>query len=342
MQWGNASYLHALWLVAALAVFMRWSAARRRRALESFAEPPLLPGLVVGLSARRRRIGAALFLAALALAVVALAQPKWGYRWRLVKREGIDIVIAIDTSKSMLAADVKPDRLTRAKMEVNDLLGCLQGDRVALVVFAGSSYILCPLTLDYAAAEMFLKAARVGVVPLGGTDIGGAIEQAIRIFRGSEREHRAVILLSDGEDLSGKAVEAAKRAKDLGVKIFSVGIGSASGELIPVEGADGGKGYLKDREGKVVQTRLNENTLQQVALLTGGAYVYPSGGSLGLVDLYRKKISGMEKKELVEKQRRVYEHRFQWPLAAAFALLCAEALLNDRVRGGRSGAGSGG
>ena len=165
MQWGNASYLHALWLVAALAVFMRWSAARRRRALESFAEPPLLPGLVVGLSARRRRIGAALFLAALALAVVALAQPKWGYRWRLVRREGIDIVIAIDTSKSMLAADVKPDRLTRAKMEVNDLLGCLQGDRVALVGVPRAALALASARAAAPQAQAAQLGGRPSIVP---------------------------------------------------------------------------------------------------------------------------------------------------------------------------------
>ncbi|MEI6634398.1 MAG: VWA domain-containing protein [Chlamydiota bacterium] len=332
MQWGHPSFLHALWLVAALALFLRWAAARRRRAIESFAEPALIGGLIMGLSVRRRRGRIAMELIALALGAVALAQPKWGYHWQRVTREGIDIVIAIDTSKSMLATDVKPDRLTRAKMEVSELLDRLQGDRVALVAFAGSSYILCPLTLDYSAVEMFLKVVRVGVVPLGGTDIGGAIGQAIRIFQGSEREHRALILLSDGEDLREGTEAAAKKAKELGVKIFSVGIGSPSGELIPVEGDEGGKSYLKDREGKVVQTRLNENTLQQAALLTGGSYVYPSAGTLGLVDLYGEKISGMEKKELVERQRKVYENRFQWPLAAAFLLLCLEAVLNDRAR----------
>jgi len=338
MQWGHLSFLHALWLVAALALLLRWAAGRRRKAMESFAEPALVEGLIMGLSERRRRARGALLLIAMALAAVALAQPKWGYHWQRVTREGIDIVIAIDTSKSMLATDVKPDRLTRAKMEVSELLDRLQGDRVALVAFAGSSYILCPLTLDYSAVDMFLKVVRVGVVPLGGTDIGGAIGQAIRIFQGSERQHRALILLSDGEDLREGTEAAAKKAKELGVKIFSVGIGSPSGELIPVEGDEGSKSYLKDREGKLVQTRLNENTLQQVALLTGGSYVYPSAGTLGLVDLYGEKIAGMEKKELVERQRKVYENRFQWPLAAAFFLLCLEAVLNERVRRKTDGA----
>ena len=330
MQWGHASVLHLLWLVAVFALFLRWAAGRRHRAMETFAEPALAPALVIGLSARRRRVRAVLLVCALALIAVALAQPKWGYQWRRVTREGIDIVIAIDTSKSMLATDVKPDRITRAKMEVSELLDRLQGDRAALVAFAGSSYTLCPPTLDYAALQMFIKAVRVGVVPLGGTDIGGAISQAIRIFEGSEREHRALILVSDGEDLREGTEAAARKAKELGVKIFSVGIGSPSGELIPVEGEGGAVTHLKDREGKVVQTRLNEGTLQQVALLTGGAYVYPSAGRLGLVELYEEKIAAMEKKELVERQRKVYVNRFQWPLAAAFLALCIEAVMSDR------------
>ncbi|MEJ2744542.1 MAG: VWA domain-containing protein, partial [bacterium] len=245
------------------------------------------------------------------------AEPKWGYHWQRVAREGIDIVIAIDTSKSMLARDVKPDRLERAKMEIRELLDVLPGDRVALVAFAGTSYTVCPLTLDYAAVEMFLKVIKVGVVPLGGTDIGGAIEQAIRIFKGDDRNYRALIVLSDGEDHGAKVEEAAKSAKELGVKIFSVGIGSRGGELIPVESEDGEKAYLKDREGKVVQTRLTENTLERIALMTGGTYVYPSAGRFGLVDLYNEKISRMEKKELGERQRKIYENRFQWPLGIA-------------------------
>ena len=331
MQWGNASFLHLLWLVAAFALFLKWAAGRRRRALERFAEPALAPALVIGLSGRRRKARALLLTAALALIAVSLAQPKWGYHWRRVTREGIDIVIAMDTSKSMLAADVKPDRLTRARMEVSELLDRLRGDRVALVVFAGTAYTLCPPTLDYAALQMFLKAVRVGVVPLGGTDIGGAIGQAIRIFEEGEREHRALILLSDGEDLREGTEAAAKRAKELGVKIFSVGIGSPSGELIPVEDDAGGTSHLKDREGRVVQTKLDERTLQQAALLTGGAYVYPSGGTFGLVTLYEQEIAEMEKKELVERQRRVYVNRFQWPLAAAFVLLCVETAISERM-----------
>jgi len=332
MHWGHVSYLYLLWLIAALALFLRWAGARRRSAMESFADPALVGSLIMGFSLRRRRIKTASFLFAMVFLILALAQPKWGYHWQRVTREGIDIVIAIDTSRSMLARDIKPDRLERAKMETRELLGALQGDRVALVAFAGSSYTVCPLTLDYAAVELFLKVVKVGVVPLGGTDIGGAIEQAIRIFQGEERKYRALIVLSDGEDHGAKVEEAAKRAEELGVKIFSIGIGSTGGELIPVEAEGGQRAYLKDKEGKVVQTRLSEHTLEQIALLTGGAYIYPSAGRFGLVDLYNEKISQMEKKELGERQRKVYEHRFQWPLAAALFLLCVEALLSERKK----------
>jgi Ca-activated chloride channel homolog len=332
MRWGHAAYLYLLWLIVALVLFLRWAGARRRSAMESFADPALAGSLIVGMSLRRRRIKTFSLLLAMVLLILALAQPKWGYHWQRVTREGIDIVIAIDTSKSMLARDVKPDRLERAKMEVRELLDTLQGDRVALVAFAGSSYTVCPLTLDYAAVELFLKVVKVGVVPLGGTDIGGAIEQAIRIFQGEERKYRALIVLSDGEDHGARVEEAAKRAKELGVKIFAIGIGSTGGELIPVEAEGGKRAYLKDKEGKVVQTQLTENTLEQIALLTGGAYIYPSAGRFGLVDLYNEKISQMEKKELGERQRKVYEHRFQWPLGAALVLLCLEMLLSERKK----------
>ncbi len=332
MLWGHPSYLYLLWLIAALLLFLRWARARRRRAMESFADPALADSLVVGMSLRRRKIKTACFVFAMVFLILALAQPKWGYHWQRVTREGIDIVIAVDTSKSMLAKDVKPDRLERARMEVRELLGTLQGDRVALVAFAGSSYTVCPLTLDYAAVELFLKVVKVGVVPLGGTDIGGAIEQAIRIFRGDERKYRALIVLSDGEDHGGRVEEAAKEAQKLGVKIFSIGIGSKGGELIPVEEEGGKKAYLKDKEGRVVQTRLTENTLEQIAILTGGTYIHPSAGRYGLVELYNEKISQMEKKELGERQRKIYENRFQWPLGMALILLCLEMLLGERKK----------
>lgn len=332
MRWGHAAYLYLLWLVVALVLFLRWAGARRRSAMESFADPALAGSLIVGMSLRRRRIKTFSLLLAMVLLILALAQPKWGYHWQRVTREGIDIVIAIDTSKSMLARDVKPDRLERAKMEVRELLDALQGDRVALVAFAGSSYTVCPLTLDYAAVELFLKVVKAGVVPLGGTDIGGAIEQAIRIFQGEERKYRALIVLSDGEDHGARVEEAAKRAKELGVRIFAIGIGSTGGELIPVEAEGGTRAYLKDREGKVVQTQLTENTLEQIALLTGGAYIYPSAGRFGLVDLYNEKISQMEKKELGERQRKVYEHRFQWPLGIALFLLAVEMVVSERKK----------
>ncbi|MCX6358109.1 MAG: VWA domain-containing protein [Candidatus Aureabacteria bacterium] len=330
MHWADARALYLLWLIAALLLFYRWAGGRRRKAMESFAQASLIPAVVAGVSRRRRRLAVALLVLAAFCIVLALAQPQWGYHWQRVTREGIDIVIAIDTSKSMLATDVKPDRLERAKMEVSELLGVLQGDRVALVAFAGSSYTVCPLTLDYGAVQMFLKVVRVGVVPLGGTDIGGAIEQAVRIFQGEERQYRALIILSDGEDHGTKVEAAAKQAKELGVKIFAVGVGSSSGELIPVDGEGGGKAWLKDTEGKVVQTKLQENTLQQLALESGGAYVYPAGGSLGLVDLYRDTIAAMEKKELGERQRKVYENRFQWPLALALLLLLLEIWVDQR------------
>ncbi|MDD5556853.1 MAG: VWA domain-containing protein [bacterium] len=335
MHWGSPSFLWLLALAPAVALFLRWADGRRRRALGVFADEPLHGALIRGTRRGLRRARAAALVLAVALVAVALAEPKWGYRWRRVARQGIDIVIAIDTSKSMLATDVKPSRIERARMEVRELIDHLRGDRVAIIAFAGGSHVLCPLTLDYRAAELLLRAVRVGGVPLGGTDIAGAVDKAVRMFEGSERKHRALVILSDGEDHGGDLPAAAERAREQGVRIFAVGIGSAGGELIPVEGADGGREFLKDRDGAVVQTRLDERTLQHAALVTGGAYVYPAGGRLGLVDLYRDTISAMEKKELGEAQRKVFENRYQWPLAAALLLLCIEAVLPAARRGAR-------
>jgi Ca-activated chloride channel family protein len=331
MHWVQSSYLYLLWVAVVIVFFFRLAGSWRRRALGRFADRHLIHVLMMGMNPGRRKAKMAAFVLAIVLIIIALAQPQWGYTWKKVTRQGIDIVIAVDTSKSMLAKDVKPDRLDRAKMEIRELLDNLQGDRVALIAFAGGSYTLCPLTLDYGALSLFLKAVKVGVIPLGGTDIGGAISDAIKIFKGSERKHRALIIISDGEDLSGNVERASQQAKEIGVKIFTVGIGSAGGELIPIE-EDDQKAYLKDREGKLVQTHLNESTLQQIALITGGAYVHPAGGRLGLVELYRDKIESMEKKELEEGQKKVYENRFQWPLALALFLLCFEVLLGERKR----------
>lgn len=323
--WWHAVSLVALALVPALVVFFLWARRRRERDLEAFVAAALLPAVAPDVDPRRRTLRAALITAAVLALGVALGGPMWGFRWQEVRRQGIDLVVAIDTSRSMLTTDVKPNRLARAKLAVEDLLAQLHGDRVALVAFAGSAFLQCPLTLDYGAFAQSLDAVEVGLIPKGGTALAEAIDTSLAAFEGREASHQALVLITDGEDHEGKVKEAAKRAADRGVKIYTVGIGTAEGELIP-----GASGWVKDRAGQVVKSRLDEETLKQVAVDTGGAYLHAAGPSFGLAELYRDYIGTMEKRELASTLEKRFEHRFQLPLAVALVLLVLEPLVGER------------
>jgi Ca-activated chloride channel family protein len=281
---------------------------------------------VPDLDRRRRRVRAGLLVAALALFGIALGGPMWGFHWEEMKREGIDLVVAIDTSKSMLATDVAPNRIERAKLAVQDLLAEMAGDRVGLVAFAGSAFVQCPLTLDRNAVRESLQAVEVGLIPRGGTNLTAALESALSAFEGHQGRHQALVLITDGEDHEGKIDDVIKQASERGVKIFTVGIGTAEGELIPAEGG----GFLKDRKGQVVKSRLGEETLKKIALDTGGVYLHAAGADLGLGALYRDHIATMEKRDLASTLERRYEHRYQIPLGLGLLLLVVEQLLGER------------
>jgi len=324
--WRDTTALIALVLVPAVALFFVWARRRRERALATFVEAALLPAVAPDLDRRRRTARAAMVVAATLCLVVALAGPMWGFRWQEVKREGIDLVVALDTSRSMLATDVRPTRLARAKLAVQDVLAQLHGDRIALVPFAGSAFVQCPLTLDYGAFAESLDAVEVGIIPKGGTSLAAAIDTGLDAFEGRQGNHQALLLITDGEDHDGKVKDATKRAADRGVKVYTVGIGTAEGELIPLESG----GYVKDRSGQVVKSRLDEESLKQIAVDTGGVYLHAAGPSLGLAELYRDYIASIEKRELESTLERRYEHRFQIPLLAAFVLLVIEPLIGER------------
>jgi Ca-activated chloride channel family protein len=337
MQWDAAWALWALLAVVALGAAMLRLLARRRAALESFAEAGLVDRLVAGLDRRRRTLRLWLRLVALALLVVAIAGPRLGFRWQEVRREGIDLVVALDTSRSMLAPDVAPNRLERAKLAVLDLLEKLKGDRIALVAFAGTAFLECPLTLDYGAFELSLKALHAGIIPRGGTALGRAIDTALQSFDARQGKFEALVLITDGEDHEGDVEEAARRAAAAGVKIYTVGIGTAEGELLP--GAEAAQGFFKDRQGRVVKSHLDEQTLQKIAELTGGAYVRGLGPSLGLGEVFDEHIASMERRDVGTRLERRWEPRFQFPLAVALLLLVIEAGLGDARRApGRLGA----
>lgn len=334
MLWAHPFALGALVLVPLLALFLARAARRRREALAAFAAAALLPAVAPEVDLRRRRVRAGLLCGAVLCLALALAGPQWGFRWQEVRRQGIDLVVAIDTSRSMLATDLRPNRLARAKLAVRDLLGRLAGDRIALVAFAGTAFLQCPLTLDYGAFAESLAAVEVGLIPKGGTAIAAALDAAVAAFEGREGKHQAIVLITDGEDHEGAVADAAKRAADRGIRVFTVGIGTPDGELIPLEGG----GYVKDRSGQVVKSRLGEATLREIATTTSGAYVAASGGTIDLRTLYDEHVDTIEKRELSSTLERRFENRYQLPLALAIVLLAAELLLGDRRLRPRRGA----
>ncbi|MBI5395095.1 MAG: VWA domain-containing protein [Verrucomicrobia bacterium] len=334
MKFSDPIALHALWLVPVVVAFFWFAFRQRRRGLERFAAPHLWPTVApAALSDRLWVWRAVLVTVAVALLAFALAGPRWGFRWEEVKRKGIDIFVAIDVSKSMLAQDVRPSRLEQAKLAVRDLLREAVGDRVGLIAFAGTAFAPCPLTLDHAAVQMVLDDLAPESIPLGGTDIAGAMKEAMRGFEKAADRNCAIIIITDGENTAdSNPLSVAKTAATLGIKVFTIGVGTTGGELIPAVGEGGEREFMKDKEGRAVQTRLDEATLQQIALTTQGYYVHATAGNFGLDTIYKQGILSMEPKDFETQLVRQYEERFQWPLGAALLLLLIEALLRERSK----------
>jgi Ca-activated chloride channel family protein len=310
-----------------------WTAQRRREKAAEILSGRLIDKLAPGLSVVRPLLNAAFYGGGLFFFAWALAQPQCGSHSELTKRRGIDLVVALDASKSMLARDVQPNRLERAKLELTTLLDTLKGDRVGIVVFAGDAFIQCPLTSDYAAAKMFLRAVDPSLMAQGGTNIGEALAKAKDVFEGAERgaKEKVVVLLSDGEDLEGEVQEGLDVLKDSGIRIFTVGIGSETGEPIPLVDKRGEVvGYLKDKDGKTVLTRLDRAGLTQIAEATGGQFFYqPNGVAIGGV---LEQIEKLQKSELESRLSVRYVERFQLFLAIGLALLIAGMAIRPSAR----------
>ena len=309
-------------------------ALRRAARVESLLGARLAPTLAPGVSPVLSALKAALQAAGLGLFAVALAQPQCGSRTELAHRRGIDLVVAIDASKSMLARDVAPDRLDRAKLELNTLLDSLKGDRVGIVAFAGDAYVQSPLTSDYAAAKLFLRAVDPEQMQQGGTNIGAALQLAQSMLESADRgaKDRVVVLLSDGEDLSGEEMDAAEALHAAGIKVYAVGIGSEAGEPIPELGKGGEVlGYKKDASGNTVLTRLDRAGLEAVAQLTGGEFFYQPHGVA--VQEVAARIDRLQKSEIESRLTVRWDERYQTFLAPGLALLVAGMLIPRRRRG---------
>jgi len=259
--------------------------------------------------------------------VLALANLQTGSKLEEVKREGIDLFIAIDVSNSMLAEDIAPNRLERAKQSINRLVDKLEGDRIGIIVFAGKAYIQLPLTTDYAAAKLFLSTISTDLVNSQGTAIGEAIETAVNAF--DENEHnKAIVIISDGEDHEENAVEAAEEARKKGITIYTIGMGLAEGTPIPVYNQYGKRtGFKKDADNNTIVTKLNEAMLQQIAAAGEGSYIRASNSTTGLQTVFNQ-INQMEKSEIDSKIFTDYEDQFQWFIGLALLLLVIEMLLS--------------
>jgi Ca-activated chloride channel family protein len=325
---------HILWLLLVippgLAAFLWWSERVKRTLLTQFVEPRLLASLTVGISMRRRKWRYALATVAVALLIVAIARPQRGFDLEEVQQNGLDIIVAVDTSKSMLAADIPPNRLQRAKLATLELMQTARADRLGLVAFAGEAFLECPLTIDDTAFRQSVQALDVNSIPQGGTAIATAINTALESFK-EKGNHKALVLFTDGEDNDSEsgALEAAQNAAKAGLKIFTIGIGSAEGTLVTATDANGNSDYVRDEQGNVVKSKLNEPLLQQIAAATGGFYL-PLRGADTMNVLYERGLALLPKSENKEKLLRRYHEQFHWPLAAAMALLVAEFLLPER------------
>jgi Ca-activated chloride channel family protein len=332
MRFGSPAALHLYWLVLGLLLLQVYARRAKRRDLGRFGHLPTVRKLVASASAALQVLKSTLFLVAVALLVFCLARPQWGARLEQVRRRGVDVIVALDTSLSMLAEDLKPNRLVRAKGEVASFLDKLGGDRVGLVAFAGTAFVQCPLTMDYGAAKLFLSAMDENLLPKPGTALAEAIRAAAKAFPKGERKHKVLVLITDGEDFGDDPIAAAKEAREQGVLIFAIGIGAGSGQPIPLRDARGNlKGYKKDRDGRVVTTRLNESVLERIALSGDGKYFRASAGELELSRI-AEEISKMEKRELSSQLYSQYEDRYQVFLPLPLALLLVEATLSDRKR----------
>ena len=331
MTFGAPEWFWAFAILPVLVALYLRAERRRRIILREFISPRLLPELAGNVDRTRRAIRFICVLLSIACAITALAKPRWGYAYEDVKRRGLDLLFAVDTSRSMLSNDVSPNRLARVKLATQDLINDLTGDRIGLIAFAGRAFLQAPLTIDYDAAVESINDLDTKTIPEGGTNISEAIALAVQTFGKTATGNRALIIFTDGEELSGNAVKEAKTAADAGIRIFTVGVGTAQGSLIPIE-SENGSAFVKDAKGQVVKSRLDENRLREIAQATGGSYFHLENGPQTMRQLYEQGLAKLQAGEIDARLSRRPIERYEWPLAAAILFLAASVFINDRKR----------
>lgn len=323
-RFAHSEYLYLLFLLIPLAAAFAYDYFMREKSMSKFAEEKMRAFLAPYKSKMKFFVKSALSFLTVALLILALANPQIGTKVEEVKQVGIDVYILLDVSRSMQAEDIKPNRLAKAKHDIKNLIRKLRGDRIGLIVFAGRAYVQFPLTTDYSAANMFLSAVDVDSVPQQGTNIGDAIKLALRSFKKETKTKKAIVLITDGENHEGDIKGAIKEAKEKGVAIYTIGLGSPNGVPIPVYDKTGRKiGYKKDRYGKIVLTKLDVKTLETIAEEGGGKYYFGKSDMNELEEIY-KDLSKLQKTEFGAKKITDYEDRFYVLLLPALLLLIIE------------------
>lgn len=323
-RFGSPEYLYLLVLLPLMVALFIYAIRARRRALERFADRAVLPKLMPEASPARLKLRFVLLSLAMLFMILALARPQFGSKLREVKRQGIEIMLAVDVSNSMLAEDFEPSRLERTKYAIDRLTEKLNEDRIGLIVFAGDAYVQLPITSDYVTARNFAQEISPTMVSRQGTALGAAIDLAASSFSAGSEGSRVIILISDGENHEDDAVAAAKAAAERGIKIYTIGIGTPEGAPIRIGGD-----FIKDANGKMVVSKLDESTLEQIAMATGGGYIRATNRSLGLDEIV-KQINEVERKDLTESIFEDFSEQYHYPLSIALVLLLVELLIPNR------------
>ena len=329
MRISHPMWFAALLLLPSLVTFFVWSHRKRLKDLARFGNIQLLEKLTLSRSQRKRNGKQFILLVSVFFIVLSLAGPRWGTVIENVHQRGLDIVIALDTSMSMMAEDIKPSRLVRARSEVASLLRKLQGDRVALVAFAGTAFVHCPLTHDYGAIKMFLDLMDPGVIPVPGTNVAQAIETSLLAFEDENLKYKVILLITDGESHEGQVLEAAKAAAKKGVRIYTIGVGSTKGELIRIPDGQGGYNVKRDKNGEPVLSRLDVTTLQKISAETGGKFKQATKKQMELDQIFED-IAGLERRQLMSRKYTQYEERYYFLLFPGLVLLMLEFFISER------------
>jgi Ca-activated chloride channel homolog len=329
LRFAHPEYLYGLVVVPLIVILFLTMMMWRRKAYKRFGDSSLVNQLAPEVSRNRPILKMILFVTAYSLIIIGLANPQIGSKFEEVKRAGVDVIMALDISNSMKAEDIRPNRLERSKLAISRFIDRLENDRIGIIVFAGQAYVQLPITTDFNAAKLFLSTVSTDLIPTQGTAIGNAIDLATKSFVGNEKKHKVLVVITDGENHEDDGIDAAKRANEEGIVIHTIGMGSPQGGPIPVYHNGTQVDFLKDRDGSIVITRLDQTGLEQIAGEGKGIFIRASSSDDGMESIL-KEIAKMDKKTFETKMFTEYEDRFQYLLAAGLLILLIEFLLGNR------------